>query len=145
MTLNRFVVLLTPIVFAPAAGYAASWLAKHAPGVDIKQSDLQAIFIAGALIGLAPVVQWLHGWQKHEARQADAEHAVELAVASGGTTPAVMAAAPEQDLADAAGSAADLDSLDELAALGDVGEGDPGDEFDDELLSEDGEPAAIPG
>jgi hypothetical protein len=144
MTLNRFVALLTPIVFAPAAGYAASWLAKHAPGVDIKQSDLQAIFIAGALIGLAPAAQWLHGWQKYEARQSDAEHAVELAVASGGNAPTVVAAGPEQDLADAAGSAADLDSLDDLTALGDVDEGDLDDDFDDALLSEDGEPVAIP-
>jgi hypothetical protein len=143
MTLNRFVALLTPIVFAPAAGYAASWLAKHAPGVDIKQSDLQSIFIAGALIGLAPAAQWLHGWQKYEARQADTEHAVELATASGGNAPTVMVS-PQQDLADAT-DGMDLDSLDELTALGDTGEDDLDDDFDDELLSEDEEPAAIKG
>ncbi len=143
MTLNRFVALLTPIVFAPAAGYAASWLAKHAPGVDIKQSDLQEIFIAGALIGLAPAAQWLHGWQKYEARQAGAEHQIELALATGGNAPTV-AAAPDQELGDADGSLSDLDSLDELTALGDVDD-DLDDEFDDELLSEDGEPAAIQG
>jgi hypothetical protein len=142
MTLNRFVVLLTPIVFAPAAGYAASWLANHAPGVDIKQSDLQQIFIAGALIGLAPAAQWLHGWQKHEARQADAEHAVELAMASGQNAPTV-AAAPALDGAE--GDPADLDSLDELAAMGDGGEDDIDDDELDGLLSEDGEPVAIPG
>jgi len=78
MSPNRVVAVLTPLVFAPLAGAAATWLAKHLPGVEVPRNDLQEIFIAGALIALAPAAQWLHGWQKYEARQAEADQAVEL-------------------------------------------------------------------
>jgi hypothetical protein len=79
MSPNRLVALLTPLVFAPLAGAVAAWLAKHFPAIDVSQDDLQQVFIAGALIALVPATQWLHGWQKHEARQADAELQLELA------------------------------------------------------------------
>jgi hypothetical protein len=79
MSPNRLVAVLTPLVFAPLAGAVAAWLAKHFPAVDVSQDDLQGVFVAGALIALVPATQWLHGWQKHEARQADAELALELA------------------------------------------------------------------
>ena len=79
MSLNRVVAILTPLVFAPLAGAAAAWLAQHIPAVNVSQADLQEVFIAGSLIALAPAAQWLHGWQKHEARQAEAEQALELA------------------------------------------------------------------
>jgi hypothetical protein len=79
MSPNRVVALLTPLVFAPLAGAIAAWIAKHFPAVDVSQDDLQQVFVAGALIALVPATQWLHGWQKHEARQADAELALELA------------------------------------------------------------------
>lgn len=143
MTPNRIVAFLTPLVFAPAAGWAASWLAKHAPGVDIKESDLQSIFIAGAVIGLAPALQWLHGWQKHEARQADAEHQIELATVTGQNAP-TLAAAPDDgglDLAALEG----LDAGDGLEGLDDLDvfdESDLEDDLDDGLLAE---PAAIQG
>ena len=88
MSPNRAVALLTPLVFAPLAGAVAAWLAKHFPAVDVSTDQLQEVFIGGALIALAPAAQWLHGWQKHEARQAEAEHALELANAQ---------AAPEDD------------------------------------------------
>lgn len=79
MSPNRAVALLTPLVFAPLAGAVAAWLAKHFPALGISKDDLQEVFIGGALIALAPAAQWLHGWQKHEARQAEAEQALELA------------------------------------------------------------------
>jgi hypothetical protein len=80
VSINRVVAILTPLVFAPLAGTCAAWLAEHFPGVDIPAAQLQEVFIAGALIALAPALQWLHGWQKHEARQAEhdaATHAEE--------------------------------------------------------------------
>ena len=137
MTLNRLVVLLTPLVFAPAAGWAASAIAKYAPGVDIAQDDIQKVFIAGALIALAPAAQWLHGWQKHEARQAAAEQAVETGLASGGDAPALAAtaAAPEFDGGD--------DDFDALAELDQFGEDDLEDDDLDALLADDGELATI--
>ena len=137
MTLNRLVVLLTPLVFAPAAGWAASAIAKYAPGVDVSQDDIQKVFIAGALIALAPAAQWLHGWQKHEARQAAAEQAVETGLASGGAAPALAAtaAAPEFDGGD--------DDFDALAELDQFGEDDLEDDDLDALLADDGELATI--
>lgn len=88
MSPNRVVALLTPLVFAPLAGGCAAWLAKHFPGANVRAADLQEIFIGGALIALAPAAQWLHGWQKFEARQADSELAVELAGAAAAVQPA---------------------------------------------------------
>jgi hypothetical protein len=145
---NRIVALLTPLVFAPAAGAASSWLARHFPGVHVKESDLQAIFIGGALIALAPAAQWLHGWQKYEARQADAETAVQVATAAGTNMPtlATGAALTDQDGGDGA-DLMELDALDEpddLDELDAVGEDDLDDDLDDELLAEDGEPAVNP-
>jgi hypothetical protein len=134
MTPNRIVAVLTPLVFAPLAGACATWLAKHFPGIKVSQSDLQSIFIAGALIALAPALQWLHGWQKYEARQANAEHEIELA--NLGTATAAVAAQP-------AAADGDLDDLGDLGDLGDLDLDDPGqlddlaDGFDDELLPEE--------
>ena len=113
MSPNRVVALLTPLVFAPLAGAVAAWLAKHFPALGMSKADVQEIFIGGALIALAPALQWLHGWQKHEARQADAEQALALA-------------APEDDESDDDESDdATADSgtltLDELLALAEGG------------------------
>jgi hypothetical protein len=71
MTPNRIVALITPVC-ALAAGWAASWLAEHVPGLDISQENLQAVFIAGAVTVLAPALHWLHGWQKWEVRNEEA-------------------------------------------------------------------------
>lgn len=79
MSINRVVAILTPLLFAPLAGMCAAWLAEHFPGVDIPAAQLQEVFIAGALIALAPALQWLHGWQKHEARQAEQDAAARAA------------------------------------------------------------------
>jgi hypothetical protein len=72
MTPNRIVAILTPLVFAPLAGAVAAWVAENFPGVEVSASSFEEIFIAGALIALAPAAQWLHGWQKYEAREAAA-------------------------------------------------------------------------
>jgi hypothetical protein len=144
MTLNRLVALLTPLVFAPAAGWAASVIARYAPGIDVSQDDIQKVFIAGALIALAPAAQWLHGWQKHEARQFAAETAVETGLATGGDAPTV--AAPP----DSTGVPAGLDGgdgsggdFDALAELDEFGEDDLEDDDLDALLADDGELATI--
>src|SRR5919197_5422798 len=114
MSPNRVVAVLTPLVFAPLAGAIAAWLAKHFPAVDLSQDDLQQVFVAGALIALVPATQWLHGWQKHEARQADAELALEVANAQ---------APPEDDedelVPESAGVSLDalLEELDEPVAV----------------------------
>jgi hypothetical protein len=117
MTPNRVVAVLTPIVFAPLAGAAAAWLAKHVPGAQVSQADLQEIFIGGALIALAPALQWLHGWQKYEARQA--EDARDAAAADAlAAIPAQTDEADEEDEDEAA-----LDhqlTLDQLLALAEL-------------------------
>jgi hypothetical protein len=97
VSINRVVAILTPLLFAPLAGTCAAWLAEHFPGVDIPAAQLQEVFIAGALIALAPALQWLHGWQKHEARQAEEDAAARA------EEPYAVDADPALD------SAADLD------------------------------------
>jgi uncharacterized protein YjbI with pentapeptide repeats len=145
MTPNRIVAILTPLVFAPAAGAASAWLASHFPGTDIKSSDLQAIFVGGALIALAPAAQWLHGWQKYEARQADAEQAIELANANAMALQASQLGASDLDFDNATLDGATLDgatldgaALDGLGADDDVN-------ADLNLLVGDEEPTSIPG
>lgn len=112
MSPNRIVALLTP-VFALAAGWSATWLADHVPGMTVSADQLQAVFIAGALAVLAPAAQWLHGWQKYEERMVAADQ-----VAS-----AVDAAVAEPDLDDLelADDDDEVDDLeDELAEFDDV-------------------------
>jgi hypothetical protein len=134
MSLNRAVALATPL-FAAAAGWVATWLADNVPGVSIDQGALEEIFIAGALVALAPAAQWLHGWQKFEAREADAQHAVELANAA---PPTLIAVDSDVDAAfyDGSGEFDELDELDELEDLYDIDEG---------LLAEEEEPAPTGG
>jgi hypothetical protein len=134
MSLNRVVALATPL-FAAAAGWVATWLAENVPGVSIDQGALEEIFIAGALIALAPAAQWLHGWQKWEARQADAQQALEIANAA---PPTLIAVEADGDGGSFDGSG-EFDELDELDALDDLGE------FDEELLAEEEEPAPAGG
>jgi len=122
MSPNRIVAVLTPLLFAPLAGACAAWLSQHFPGVDVDRDALQQIFIAGALIALAPAAQWLHGWQKHEARQAELQHALALASA---TAPPAAEATWFDASDDAAGADDELDELDEL------------DQTDDSLVDEE--------
>ena len=148
MTPNRIVAVLTPLVFAPAAGAVAAWVAKHAPGVDLTKDELQNIFIAGALIALAPAAQWLHGWQKYEDRQAQGEQAIELAAASAAlpfVAEDVAAGEPEdEEPVEYVGEGEDdgemtLDDLDDLVAAGDE------DEEEDPLISGSPLPAGTGG
>jgi hypothetical protein len=88
---NRLVALLTPIVFAPLAGSIAVLAARYLPGVEIDQSSLQAIFIAGATIAFGKAALWLKGWQDWEKRQAEAPgDAVDLPLTDG-DKPAIAA------------------------------------------------------
>jgi hypothetical protein len=115
MTPNRVVAVLTPLVFAPLAGAVAAWLAKHFPALGVSKNDLQEVFIGGALIALAPAAQWLHGWQKYEERQAEAEQALELANAQAGAEDEEEEDDERTDVAlesDGASIAALLDELD---------------------------------
>ena len=134
MSLNRVVALATPL-FAAAAGWVATWLADNVPGVSIDQGALEEIFIAGALVALAPAAQWLHGWQRFEAREADAQHAVELAHAA---PPTLIAVDSEVD-ADFYDRSGEFDELGELDALEDL------DDIDEGLLAEEEEPAPAGG
>jgi hypothetical protein len=124
MSPNRIVAFLTPLVFAPLAGVISTWAAENLPGVQISQSAMEEIFVAGALIALAPALQWLYGWQKHEARKADA-----LAAAATVLTPPAAEIAPrfEPEPADEDFEDIDLDELDEL---------DDFDEYEDTSLDE---------
>jgi hypothetical protein len=127
MPTNRVVALLTPVC-AMAAGAVATWLAENFPGVDVSQGALEEIFIAGALVVVAPAAQWLHGWQKWEAQEAETARAVAVASAA---PPELLAAPPiaEDGMYDEAGEFDELDELDELEEL---------DEFDEALLTENG-------
>ena len=126
MSPNRIVAVMTPLVFAPLAGAVATWIADNVPGANISASSLEEVFIGGALIGLAPAAQWLHGWQKYEAREAEKESAVELANAA-----AVRTAAPAAE--------ADFDAFEEgFEDLDDFeDEFDDLDALDDELFADD--------
>ena len=115
MSLNRIVALITPAA-ALAAGWAASWLAEHVPGIGVTKENLQAVFIAGAVAVLAPALHWLHGWQKWEVRNEAA-----LAEAQRGF--------PDQ--APTRGSWTRAGAVDEAAL--DISDDEDFDEFDDSL------------
>lgn len=72
---NRVVVLLTPLVFVPVAGYVTSWAAVHIPGLPaINPTEVTALFGTGAATALALGYKWIDGWIKHE----QAEHGITL-------------------------------------------------------------------
>jgi hypothetical protein len=129
MSPNRIVAVLTPLVFAPAAGAIAAWIANNIPGAEISARNLEEVFIGGALIGLAPAAQWLHGWQKYEARKAEQENAVELA-----TAPAVAGAGIAPEFAD---ETEDLESSEIEDFEDDVDELDDLEMLDEELFADE--------
>jgi hypothetical protein len=126
---NRIVALVTPVA-ALAAGACATWLAQHFPGINIDQGSLQSVFVAGAVVALAPAAQWLHGWQKYEAREADAANAIKLGTLGGSPVPAPLAAPDDMAGGDDLAEFDDLDSLDDVDDI---------DELDDGLLADDDE------
>ena len=141
MSPNRVVAVLTPLVFAPAAGAVTAWVAENVPGVQISQSRLEEIFIAGALIALAPAVQWLHGWQKYEAREAHAQQAVNLAndAPAPGTPFEQELDADQFDEFDELGEFDQFDELDELEEV------EAFEDLDDEQFADEQQPARTGG
>jgi hypothetical protein len=126
MSLNRVVALMTPLA-AVAAGAVATWLAENFPGVDVSQGALEEIFIAGALVVVAPAAQWLHGWQKYETREAEA--AKEIAVAHAlAADQQLEPAIEDQSVYDELGLFDELDEFDEAEELEEL----------DALLTENG-------
>jgi hypothetical protein len=130
MSLNRIVALLTPFA-ATAAGAAAVWLGDEL-GVRVDAGELQQLFIAGALLVVVPAAQWLHGWQKFEARQSDLERDLVLANATVPVAAAGAAVDPweweEGDEVEADDELSALEELEELAGI---------DELDDDLLDDE--------
>lgn len=72
MPLNRVVALLTPLLFAPLAGFISLQLAKLGIGLDSSHAQdivvQGAVFLIGVLIAFLKSRQWLKGWQRFEAR-----------------------------------------------------------------------------
>ncbi len=130
---NRIVALLTPLVFAPLAGVAATWAAENLPGVTVPRESFEEIFIAGALIALAPAAQWLHGWQKWE----QGKQVADLAAATGfgvQPVPPPMEQSPPEEIEVAEDDFPELEGVDEVDDLDDF------DEFEDTSVSEDEQP-----
>lgn len=70
---NRIVAVLTPVAFVPLAGFLATWVANHFPGIPTLDPNwLSGIFVTGAASALLMAYKWIDGWQKHEARVVDA-------------------------------------------------------------------------
>ncbi len=136
LTPNRIVAFLTPIAFAPLAGAISAWVAENAPGLDLSEERLTSIFIAGALVALAPALQWLHGWQKYEQREAEAEQAVELANSEAAAAALSGPAVELEADADFEEEADEDHALDELDALEDDDEGEL-EESEDPLVGEE--------
>ena len=134
MSPNRLVALITPFA-ASLAGWVATQAATQLPGLDLPKSALEEIFIAGALIALAPAAQWLHGWQKWETQQAQTEAAVAVATVDAAAGPPTVQVDIQQDegLEQDEGFEED-DGFDASFGL------DEFDDFDDELFADE-EPA----
>jgi hypothetical protein len=150
ITPGRVVALLTPLVFAPAAGAISVAAAKYLPGVNVDAGKLQAIFIAGATAALGQGALWLKGWQDYEKRQALMPDGVSNDIRleetlTPGSTIAVAApdASANGSVDDGDVSFADEDGIaDELLADGfdeelDDPDGDLLEDEDEELVDED--------
>ena len=129
MSPNRIVALLTPVC-ALAAGWVASLIAQNFPDANISKESLQAVFIGGMAAVIAPAWQWMHGWQKYEARQSDAE---QLAMASDAALGA--AAAPDAGLEDDDDLDLDLELSEE-----DLDDLDDFEDLEDEFAADEQEP-----
>jgi hypothetical protein len=145
-TPGRVVAVLTPLVFAPAAGAISVAAAKYLPGVTIDPGKLQAIFIAGATVALGQGALWLKGWQDYEKRQ----EAVPAGVSNDMRLEETLT--PRSTIADAAPAAVAAPAATADGSVdGDAGvPADDGldeelladgfdEEFDDELLDDDAE------
>lgn len=63
---NRIVILLTPLIFAPAAGWVSAYVADHFPGLNLDEAAVAGVFVAGALSAVTLAYKWVDGWQKAE-------------------------------------------------------------------------------
>ena len=136
MSPNRLVVLITPLA-APLAGWIATQAATELPGLELPKSALEEVFIAGAVIALAPAAQWLHGWQKWEQQQAQTEQAVQVATVEAAAPPPTVQVDVQQDESFADEGFADEGLADEGFELDEF---DDLDDLDDELFADE-EPA----
>lgn len=138
-TPNRVIAVLTPLVFAPLAGIVATWLAQHFPGLNLGKDSLEQVFAVGALAALAPAAQWLHGWQKFEARQDALGH--DLALAAISADPESLDASALEDFAlDGLGDledATELEDLDDLEAAAELDDLDELESFNGHLTTVD--------
>jgi hypothetical protein len=64
---NRIVILLTPLVFAPAAGWVSAYVAQHFPALNLDSTAVMGVFIAGAISAVTLAYKYVDGWQKLEA------------------------------------------------------------------------------
>jgi hypothetical protein len=122
---NRAVAILTPLLFAPAAGALSVAAAKYLPGVTIDSGSLEAIFIAGATIAFGKAGIWLKGWQEHEKRQ----EALEPDAPDAGLAAVAVDAEPdlEPDDRDADDLDLQLDDADDLDLDLELDDGDADD------------------
>jgi hypothetical protein len=66
MSPNRVVTVLTPLVFAPLAGWATAWAARNLPGLpELDPTEVTAVFVVGASIAFGKAALWLRGWHLH--------------------------------------------------------------------------------
>jgi hypothetical protein len=81
---NRVIAILAPVL-APVVGAFSSWLASKWP--DIPKSDLNEIFLAGAIVAVAPALQFMHGQLKWDLQQDGKAQATDGATTTGLATP----------------------------------------------------------
>jgi hypothetical protein len=130
MSPNRLVALITPLA-APLAGWIATQAATQLPGLDLPKSALEEVFIAGALIALAPAAQWLHGWQKWESQLLQTEEAVRVATVGAEAEPPTIQVDVSQE-----GTSDEDEGFDVEDDFG-LDEFDEFEDFDDDLLGEE--------
>jgi hypothetical protein len=130
MSPNRLVALITPLA-APLAGWIATQAATQLPGLELPKSALEEVFIAGALIALAPAAQWLHGWQKWESQLLQTEEAVRVATVGAEAEPPTIQVDVSQE-----GATDEDEGFDVEDDFG-LDEFDEFEDFDDDLLGEE--------
>jgi hypothetical protein len=79
-SIERVVALLTP-VFAAAAGWVSTEIAKLIPGLGIPRDQLVAVFVGGATIAAGSALKWLHGRQKFVNFTTNSDQVVDKVVA----------------------------------------------------------------
>jgi Flp pilus assembly protein TadB len=79
MSIERVVVLLTPI-FVGLSGWVAELAVRYLPGTPaLDRGELTAVFIAGMTAAATAAVKWLHGRSQHTQNEQKQELEVALA------------------------------------------------------------------